>query len=356
LTLLQDKLIYMPRHYTRDGGASQQEHIYYQQLLYHPFVIPFTYSTTYSGIQTAFLVNKFNDKNTPRPSYDNHTDVKHINRIWMLTGGNAMTALDWLPTLIRYHTNEHQYTHTSSTSESHEIIENTFLLIDYPGYGLNSNQYKASPSTILDNCRSALSSVLHLYTQKYQDNDSTHKNSIDSNHYRDTISSNTVNKISSHVNVNENQNVEICLCGHSLGSAAALQLAHDIVTNEQSNNKAMISIHKLLLISPFTSISDMARELLHIKLPFMNVLLRHEYDNRAKLTHLLQHLKSSSSATASLSIDIIHGTQDEIVPVKMGRELASLDSKRIHYQELPYASHNDILETAQRQIFSIWSR
>src|ERR1700761_2614994 len=109
LSLLQDKLIYLPRHYTRDMGASFNEHTYYQQLLYHPFVRPFAYKTSLSGIQNAFLVNPHNDIHTVRPAASNDNNKQHStgkHRIWVLTGGNAMLALDWMPTLLQYYKTE----------------------------------------------------------------------------------------------------------------------------------------------------------------------------------------------------------------------------------------------------------
>ena len=46
------------------------------------------------------------------------------------------------------------------------------------------------------------------------------------------------------------------------------------------------------------------------------------------------------------SITIIHGTRDEVIPVEMGRELATLNPEQIHYHELAHSYHNTILQDA----------
>jgi fermentation-respiration switch protein FrsA (DUF1100 family) len=46
------------------------------------------------------------------------------------------------------------------------------------------------------------------------------------------------------------------------------------------------------------------------------------------------------------AIYIFHGEADEVIPVKMGRALARLDTSRIKFVEIPGAHHNDIMHTA----------
>lgn len=88
-------------------------------------------------------------------------------RVWMMFGGNAMTALDWLPWI-----------------EGHPDTAAGFLLIDYPGYGWSEGA--PSPDGIHAVAQAALASLhAHLGTRS----------------------------------------PATCLFGHSLGAAAALRFA-----------------------------------------------------------------------------------------------------------------------------------
>jgi len=189
-------------------------------------------------------------------------------RLWLVFGGNGDVALGWLG-LVRsfYGSNA------------------TFLLIDYPGYG--SCEGGPTPETILENSEGALQALLE---QK-----------------RWALGAGA-----------------LCVLGHSLGGAAALQFA------------AKHAVRKILVVSTFTTMADMVRA--QIRIP-LGRLLRHRFDNIVALKTILAHKDVPE-------IDILHGQLDNVIPLKMGRALAQLDPSRINLLEVPGAGHNDIVQIA----------
>lgn len=115
--------------------------------------------------------------------------------------------------------------------------------------------------------------------------------------------------------------------GHSLGAAAVLLYA------------GRHPVKQLVLISPFTSLKEMAELVVG---PLLARTMLHDYDNRARLREVL-------AREPPVVITIIHGNHDTIVPVAMGRELAAL-SPRIDYREVDRGDHNYILLTGADQI------
>jgi len=165
-----------------------------------------------------------------------------------------------------------------------------FLLLDYPGYG--RCQGSPSPAAIGESIAQALLALAaHLHIPPTTLNDNLHA------------------------------------LGHSLGAAAVLlAVAHR-------------PVKRLVLISPFTSLKEMAALLVGKPL---SLTLLHDYDNRARLRQVL-------AREVPVPITIIHGSHDKIVPVAMGRELAAL-SPRINYQEIERGDHNYILLTNRAEI------
>ncbi len=86
--------------------------------------------------------------------------------------------------------------------------------------------------------------------------------------------------------------------GQSLGSGAATEMARRGLGA------------RLVLLSPFTSIVDMAGR----AFPFLpaGLLVRHRFDNASKIGWI------------RMPTLIVHGTADEVVPVEMGKRLAEL--------------------------------
>jgi pimeloyl-ACP methyl ester carboxylesterase len=115
--------------------------------------------------------------------------------------------------------------------------------------------------------------------------------------------------------------------GHSLGSAVALMAAEDL------------GIERGVLISPFSSMTEMGRLMLGWPLCHLNL---HRYDNRRTLEGVL--------ANEEAQFVIYHGSEDEVIPVRMGRELAKRDESRIAFHEVAGAHHNDVLRLAGNRV------
>jgi uncharacterized protein len=108
---------------------------------------------------------------------------------------------------------------------------------------------------------------------------------------------------------------KMVLQGQSLGTGVALEMARRGYGS------------RLILISPFTSMADLFRD----RVPFLPAesLLHERYDNLAKAPSIRQ------------PVLIVHGTEDEVVPSKMGVALGhALPSSAV--QMVTGAGHNDL--------------
>jgi uncharacterized protein len=159
-----------------------------------------------------------------------------------------------------------------------------FLLVDYPGYG--ECEGKPSPETILESTRNAVGALVQSLGVRQTDLDP-----------------------------------RLAVLGHSLGAAAALNFA------------AHHPVQQVVLIAPFTSLRDMAKRSVGTPLCYM---LRHNFDNRARLLEVL-------SAHPQPRVTIVHGSADQVIPVDMGRDLAAASGGRVAYIEIPHADHNAML-------------
>lgn len=167
-----------------------------------------------------------------------------------------------------------------------------YLLIDYPGYGASGGS--PSPASIRAGADGALSAVAARIGR-------------------------TPAELSP----------RLAVLGHSLGAAAALQFA------------AGHEVERVVLISPFTSLMDMARRMVGRPLCW---LLTHRFDNRARLAELRDRPRPPRVA-------IVHGDADEVIPVAMGRELAA-SWPAIAYREIAGADHNGIIDGARTAILA----
>lgn len=166
-----------------------------------------------------------------------------------------------------------------------------FLLIDYPGYGMCEG--KPSPAAIRESSLAAIEQLPRSL-------------GIDASALEGRLA----------------------VLGHSLGAAAALQFA------------AERDVRKIVLISPFTSMLDMARRSVGIPLCY---LLVHNFDNEARLEEIL-------SRSPSPSVAIFHGSRDDIIPVGMGRALAQQHPGLISYHEIARGDHNGIIALSEQAI------
>jgi pimeloyl-ACP methyl ester carboxylesterase len=216
-----------------------------------------------SGGQTAFYIPPADPAAAARP-----------RRVWLAVGGNGARALGWLDFLQGYPDGR-----------------DGFLLVDYPGFGLNQGYPKRS--TIDDAMRAALRAIGERLGQ-------------------------TPGK----------GEIGLGLIGHSMGCAALLDLAMDSEPD------------RIVMVSPFTSLKAMAAR--SVGWPLSNLLLD-RYDNQARLDALAR--RSPRPVVA-----LFHGSADQVIPVEMGRALAARYRGWIRYSEVSNADHNWILDSARVRI------
>lgn len=107
--------------------------------------------------------------------------------------------------------------------------------------------------------------------------------------------------------------------GHSLGAAAGLIAAEEY------------GIERAVLISPFTSTMEMSQVMLHIPVGF---LVTHRFDNHKTLASLVARGGHAW---------IFHGEEDHIIPIRMGRQLATECGASATFTAVKNAGHNDLL-------------
>jgi hypothetical protein len=198
----------------------------------------------------------------------------------ILFGGNGMTALDWVDWITEVAPHMHGYPQVA------------FLLIDYPGYGMNSGE--PSPMSMNESAEKSFISAMEALTAH-------------------------------NVEVRE-----VNVLGHSIGAAVASKWI------AQSNG---MSISRLILSAPFTSITDMTSTFLPLfPRPVAALVSRHDWDNR-------EAMRKISEAKNGVRVFVVHGNKDEIVPVRMGQELSKIAN--CPFIPVPHARHNDLLSVAK---------
>ncbi|MBA3701205.1 MAG: alpha/beta fold hydrolase [Planctomycetes bacterium] len=174
-------------------------------------------------------------------------------------------------------------------ADEHASPGTGFLLLEYPGYGACAG--KPSPTSMLAaNERAVVLLAAHLGLV------------LDEVHRRAGA------------------------VGHSLGAAAALQYA------------VKHPLRRLVLISPFTTMTAMARRT--VGWPLCELLV-HRFDNVARVGELA--VRGLPPTT------IVHGGHDEFIPVTMGRDLAAAHPD-IHLSVIVGAGHNDVLAVGAGEI------
>jgi pimeloyl-ACP methyl ester carboxylesterase len=168
-----------------------------------------------------------------------------------------------------------------------------FLLIDYPGYG-RSEGYADIATTrgAADNALDALASHLHVEKPQLE----LHLNTI----------------------------------GHSLGTAVALDFARRHF------------VQRIILIAVFTTLREEGATVVGNSLSH---LLVENYDNRAALRELSQR-------SPPPRVVIFHGTKDNVIPVRMGRELAEAFPAFVEFHGVVDADHVNVLSKAEQEILA----
>ena len=159
------------------------------------------------------------------------------------------------------------------------LADTGYLMVDYPGYGYNEG------------------------------------------HPSQTYNIEAVKKALASLQTDLGYKPKLFVLGHSLGSAVALA------------SLEFIQPCAIVLVSPFTSMYAMVQKT--IGLVWARLLKPFIWDTY----NSYQYLATYHASNPKIPITIIHGNKDLVVPVSMGRELASI-SPNIHYIELPSIDHS----------------
>jgi fermentation-respiration switch protein FrsA (DUF1100 family) len=121
----------------------------------------------------------------------------------------------------------------------------------------------------------------------------------------------------------------IALYGHSLGSAIAAEVAHE------SRPEVLI------LVSPLTSVRDMARRISpSAVLLFWTGLVRVHYDTESLVRSL------------DAPVWVAHGALDDVIPAQMGRRVFDAARVRGELLFLDDASHNDVVDRGNERYWT----
>lgn len=120
----------------------------------------------------------------------------------------------------------------------------------------------------------------------------------------------------------DGQSDRLRIFGHSLGASVTLIAASEF------------GIQRGVLMSPFTSTMDMAREITGLPIGF---LVWHRFDNMARLDEL--------EARGPGKVIVVHGLDDEVIPVGMGRKLAITHAAACSFAGIENGRHNTIPES-----------
>ncbi|HEX8280013.1 MAG TPA: alpha/beta hydrolase [Chthoniobacterales bacterium] len=157
---------------------------------------------------------------------------------------------------------------------------NAYLLVDYPGYGRNEGYAAiATNRAVADGALEALEKHFGVGT----------------------------GELDSRLNI----------IGHSFGCGAGLDFA------------SRHSANRIVLVAPFTSLREAAAAVVG---ELLSHLLIENYDNRARLSEL-------AARENPPRIAIFHGTDDDIIPVRMARELAAAHPTMIRFVPLEGGDH-----------------
>ena len=165
-----------------------------------------------------------------------------------------------------------------------------FLLVDYPGYG------KCQGYATIASMRVSSDAALKTLTKRLALSE-------------------------------EEMESRLCTVGHSLGSAVAIDFG--------SRHR----VQRVVAIAPFTTLREEAARV--ISSPLSHLLIE-SYDNRAGIAEIRKR-------NPEAKIAIFHGTNDEVIPVRMGRELAQ-KFPIIDFFPVEGANHVTVLSQAHDKI------
>jgi uncharacterized protein len=174
--------------------------------------------------------------------------------------------------------------------QTHAPKEDAWLLVDYPGYG--DCQGAATPGRIRENLKTAVPLAWQKITGS----------AVPDPH-------------------------RLRFFGHSLGSAACMIAASEF------------GIQRGVLLTPFTSTMAMSQHLTGLPL---GPLVWHRFDNAARLAEL--------AARGPGEVVILHGSEDEAIPVTMGKTLAAGQKDFVRLVEIPGGRHNSLPVTHASKI------
>jgi len=228
-----------------------------------------------------------------------------VSDLWLVFGGNAMVGADWFDFILV----------VLSMIPGGSTDRPAFLLMDYPGYGANAGTPSVG-SILLGQLQGLQAALPRLRTFPGK----------------------------------------LHLLGHSIGAAAASQLAANLQreASRQDDQKSECKANpmsalmpgRLVLSAPFLNIDSMAQVLFgKLLLPswLLRILLTERWDNSAWVPQ---------AAQAGWDVSIILGYHDEIVPTWMGKSLRDAVRGRgfkCNFVEIKKAGHNDIINVATRQ-------
>eukprot|EP00929_Paragymnodinium_shiwhaense_P097110 TRINITY_DN58871_c0_g1_i1.p1 TRINITY_DN58871_c0_g1~~TRINITY_DN58871_c0_g1_i1.p1 ORF type:complete len:313 (+),score=73.33 TRINITY_DN58871_c0_g1_i1:104-1042(+) len=274
----QDTMIYHPKKY--DGELDMN--LVGEGLVVDP--LPFQ---TEDGAQNALLLRCSTDGEEGQG-----VPAASIKRLYLVFGGNAMTARNWLSIISR--------------QPSIVAKDAALVLVDYPGYG--ASEGSPSRESIVRTGQQALQAAQSGLTAELSEEE------------------------------REDADLKIGAIGHSIGCAAAMAVA-------AAQLEAGTPLQHLVLSAPFTSLAEMAQSLLSVlkivPVPLIAQLTsQHAWDNLADANRL--------AGSAAPTVDIMHGDEDEIVPHRMGTELHEY-LRSLGFQssmKTDQAHHNDLLGSA----------
>lgn len=219
-------------------------------------------------------------------------------RLWITFSGNGGDALGWLDVVQAFrHPGIGAFRHSGVQAETHgdDLVRGTaFLLVDYPGYGICEGS--PGPNQIDENGEAAFKLAAE-------------KTGLES----DSLATRTG------------------ILGHSLGCAAGLRFA------------CRHSVDRIILLSPFTSLQDMAGRAVGAPLKY---LLRGNFDNRACM-------KILSKRKPPPKVSIFHGSDDTLIPPAMGRELAESYPGFAAFNLVNGGTHESILDDSLEKVLAL---